>query len=61
MADEIQHDGQDADDETGMAFADMPYTPTVAAFDSPTSRRQSRIVFGFVGLSKSSRSCCPAP
>ena len=49
MADEKQHDGPNADDGMGTVFADIPYIPAVSAFDRPTSRRQSGIVFGFVG------------
>ena len=49
MADEKQHDGPNADDGMGTVFADIPYIPAVSDFNRPTSRRQSRIVFGLVG------------
>ena len=48
MPDQTQQDAPNADDATGLAFAEIPYIPAASAFSRPTSRMRLLVVSGFV-------------
>ena len=48
MPDHVQQDAPNADDATGLAFAEIPYMPAASALSRPTSRMRSLVVSGFV-------------
>ena len=48
MPDQNQHESPNADDATGMAFAEIPFIPAASALSRPTSRKRSLVVSAFV-------------
>lgn len=48
MPDQTQQDAPNADDATGLAFAEIPYIPAASALSRPTSRMRLLVVSGFV-------------
>ena len=48
MPDENQPQAPNADDATGMAFAEIPYVPAASALSRPTSRVRSWVASAFV-------------
>ncbi len=49
MPDEQRHEVPNADEATGMAFAEIPLLPTASALNRPTSRKWSLVVSALVG------------
>ena len=43
-----QTEAPNADDATGLAFAEIPYIPAVSTLSRPTSRKRSLVVSAFV-------------
>lgn len=48
MPDQDQQQAPNADEATGMAFAEIPYIPAASALSRPTSRVRSLVVSAFV-------------
>ena len=48
MPDHAQQDAPNANDATGLAFAEIPYIPAASALSRPTSRMRLLVVSGFV-------------
>ncbi len=48
MPDQNQQQAPNADEATGLAFAEIPYIPAASALSRPTSRRRSFVVSAFV-------------